>query len=1102
MRRFPFLSLALLTPCLVAQPLLTAYRAAQPPVIDGRLDEPCWQAAVASSQFLLATGDGLPAEQTIVRLCWSPTHLYVGIEAHEPLLDPVLNMLHKVKADAAGPDAAVFGDDCVELFLQPPGQPYCHFAANSATGTYEGRGMDKAWSCDWQCQTSRGKTAYSVEMAIPFAALGSDPSGEWRWNATRHRPQDKEYSTWSGLHGAFHQSEQFGRLRFLDPGPGCSPVELATSDRGESLSLKTTGEVALEAEIASPKGTTSEHVSGTGPLRLEVPIPASAQAAGSYRLVYRLRTGDTLLAESAPLVRVLAAGVAELKLTTAQATAQVFLNGQSVALVGDRGELHLGGGMNVIQIAATTGGDNPLLLPTVSQDGGPLPLRWRVAQNVASTFFGAGSLPDDWELAPPGAFWSGKGQPRCFAIAAIYVGPAEPPLFPKTARFLVPQGSTQLLRAYLPIPPELLRDDYRFVVETPARLACTALEPFGAQDLQVEHTEPVGDSVRQVLSFAAIPGSGMELSLRWGDANGSTLAYQPALTAGGTQDWHHLKATITPPAGATSVHPLVIKWQNRGYVGTFWVDNVVFRRADSDQNLLAMGTFDEPTWKRSFPAEGPDGSKCFKVIAKPDETDRQQACWVDEKESVPVEPDVSYVIELDVKCDQLGSREARPFVGLLLADRGTDQRQADLPLRTYASALGGSLLSWPREGTVGILPPLRNVRPQRARIAPCYYGPRFTNPQVEAAFAENCYRSGITWTYGKTANGVVPLLAPRGHKTILSIGWEPWSAPAASREFAESHPDVQALGFDGKRSPHVLCPTWLLNEGDAVLGELETWLLGAVAKGDYAGANWDLEQPVVDPPTFCVCPRCLAAFRAWAKLPDDGIIDPKTLLAEHRAAWTDFRCQQNADMAGKLRAMLRKSPHPIEFSLYSGYQDQRTREHYGVDWARMAPHLDFAIAGYGGGAKNIAATVAALHGVPFMGGEMWYLSDTSDAQSTPRYETWRNRLLRQFAQSGGNGCLIWYLPPMDGGAFYATSEAAELIARYEDYFRLEQRCDQRLTVTGIPADDWAAFARDGQVLVMLLNFAGTEKTASVVLGNRQVERKLAPYGADLFILED
>ena len=63
--------------------------------------------------------------------------------------------------------------------------------------------------------------------------------------------------------------------------------------------------------------------------------------------------------------------------------------------------------------------------------------------------------------------------------------------------------------------------------------------------------------------------------------SGGTLAISHSLRTGGTHDWRHLTAEVTAPAGATNVRPLVIKWQDRGVVGTAWVDNVVFREADS-----------------------------------------------------------------------------------------------------------------------------------------------------------------------------------------------------------------------------------------------------------------------------------------------------------------------------------------------------------------------------------------------------------------------------------------------------------------------------------------------------------------------------------------
>jgi hypothetical protein len=352
----------------------------------------------------------------------------------------------------------------------------------------------------------------------------------------------------------------------------------------------------------------------------------------------------------------------------------------------------------------------------------------------------------------------------------------------------------------------------------------------------------------------------------------------------------------------------------------------------------------------------------------------------------------------------------------------------------------------------------------------------------------------MTWTYGGFANDVVPFLADRGHHVFWSIGWEPWGAPSGMADFLAEHPELQALDFKGKPIAHTFCPTWVLTEGSQVTDALEKWFLQTVNETPYDGANWDVEQPVVDPPTFCTCERCLKAFREFAKLPADTELTPDTLLSTYREPWTTFRCTQNAEMAGKLKAIFARADRPVEFSMYSGYQSTNTHEHYGVDWSLLAPHLDLAIAGYGGDRGAIHATVEALNGVPFMGGEMWYLSDRDDERPTPRMETWRNRILRQYAESGGNGCLIWWLPPMDGGAFYATSEAAEIIAQYEDFFTLKQRCDEKVQVTGLDPRNWMAFEKDGQTLVMLLNFGAEPISATVKVGEKEEKAEVEGYG--------
>lgn len=1102
-----------------AVPTVTIYHAPGAPSIDGLLDDSCWQNAAETALFINA-GDGcLPEENTRVRLCYDDQRLYVAFTAFEGMLAPALNMLHRVKAEKAGRDASVFSEDCVELFLQPPGKPYFHFAANSGTGTFEGVGKGSDWNGDWECASRRGEASYIVEMAIPFASLESSPEGEWHANFTRCRPQAKELSTWSGLRGGFHQPEAFGILRFSQPGPVWHDLTLDLGNGGAHVraTVRNAGsEIRLESTVTAGDWTQEQSATGSGAKHLTTRFGTKALAEGLVCITCRLTDAGRVIAESAPLEKRLGAGVAEFALSFHHASGEAFLNGSPIHPVpGGTATLRLEPGINVIAVEARAEGRNPAMDASLHSRGLKLPVRWKVAE----------SAPEGWRTGlPTGPEWHGArtvrrllrpaigiwGEPtagKIHAVVVVYVDEPYPPLFPKSSVFAIPRRSRQLMRLYRTCPPEVPLDDYTMVVYVPRGVDFRAFEPFDhATDATVKPGGTVrtddGQLQRHLVVFKKLSGLGMELSMRWGDSGGNSLAYQPVIQAGGTTDWRPMTATITAPPDAQSAHPLVIKWQNRGYAGTFWVDNIVFREKDSDRNLLTMGTFDEPGWKRKFPAEGPDGSKCLKIVGLPEKSDRQQACWVDQDGIVEVVPGREYIVELDVKCERMGSTSSRPLVGLLF-EASRSVRPGDHPLYSGFQALDGALMSLPAESTLRVLPQLRNVRPRHARIAPCYYGSRFTHPLVAEAYADNCFRSGITWTYGKTTNDVVPHLLPKGHNVFLSVSWHAWRVPASARKLLEDHEDWRALNFKGKREAHTVCPTLMLSEmGEGLRDALEVDLLTVINSQPYRGANWDLEQPVIDPPTFCVCPRCLQAFRRFAGLDASVKLTPEIILASYPTPWTDFRCQQNADMAGVLKSIFLKADRPVEFSMYSGYQGKRTREHYGVDWARLAPHLDFAIAGYGGGRGSIEGTLAALGDVPFMGGEMWYLSDRDDRRPTPRPETWRNRILRQYAASGCNGCLIWWLPPMDGAAFLATSEAAAIIAEHEDIFVHELRCDDEVKVDGLPSENWFAFKKDARLVVLLMNFSA--KTVDVTVTSRDwtLGREVGPYGTEVLMNAD
>lgn len=59
------------------------WRAATPPVIDGKLDDACWQEAAVSEGRFTPKGKELPAARFTVRYAWDAHYLYIGYDVHD-----------------------------------------------------------------------------------------------------------------------------------------------------------------------------------------------------------------------------------------------------------------------------------------------------------------------------------------------------------------------------------------------------------------------------------------------------------------------------------------------------------------------------------------------------------------------------------------------------------------------------------------------------------------------------------------------------------------------------------------------------------------------------------------------------------------------------------------------------------------------------------------------------------------------------------------------------------------------------------------------------------------------------------------------------------
>ncbi len=1111
--------------CLAAaaygQPLITAYRAEQPPRIDGELADGCWLAANVTSPFLSATGRGLPEARTQARVCWDDENLYIAMEAFDRFLEPKLNALDRVRAEETGRDARVFADDCVEVFLHPPGMAYYyHFAANSGTGSIEKTSVDAEWDTEWRCMARRGTGSYVVEMAIPFAALGAGPEGEWRANFARERTAVEEWSTWSGLQGEFHQPDEFGLLCFAESGPALSGIELMSRDREQVLDGTVRGahaeDVVWEATVSAGDEHESASTEGGGRHTLAVGIPQPAFESGRYLVSYVLRAGDSTFARSAAIPQRVAAAMVYLDLATTNADATVYLNGTPVA-VEEETLLRLAQGPNYLAIEASATGDDPAVRPVLTAGDRLVEPLWLVAPETAGEGWRRSLTAEGMQTASAAdeGLWAGEQAERARLICMLYAGADQKQLFPPNDTYRFPCDSAQLIRPYVHAPMGLPMDDYRMVVEVPDFLEYVAVEPVGGGNPTVTKAGTFqSDGVRMAryyVTYERVPHEGMEVSLRWGTATDSPAHYQPTIQAGGTEDWHHAEMTVTAYPGVVDVTPVLIKWGDRGVTGTWWVDNVVMHEKGSDEDLIGIGDFEGEVWEgqSAIKPEGPDGSMCAKLVSTPAKADRAQAVWLNGG-TVPVEVGRQYVIELDMKCEALGSERAREIVGLLFRAPADAPRQ-ELAMYTYFQSLDGAVTEVPRRSRLVMLPPLKNVRPEGVRITPCYSGQWLYNPTVVQAFADNAWASGMTWVFGFRDNNLYPHLLHRGAHVWWVLGWDEYSArygrhggrlTPAVEAFLEQHPEVLAVDFDGNRLEDIVCPTWLLADGQPIMSELERRVLEVLNSYPLDAVDWDLEHAVIDPPTFCTCERCLAAFRRFAGLDAGEPLSARILLEQYPDEWTSFRCAQNAEMAGRLRDIVHRADRPVEFSVYSGFQSERTKRHYGVDWTLLAPHIDFAIAGYGGDFERVRATVEALGDTPLMGAERWYRMHNTDAGPAPDERAYRNRILRQFVQSGCRGVLIWQLASMTGGGFYAVSEAAEIMAQYADYFSEEQRCDDRVTVEGLERFDWAAFENDGRILVLLMNFADEDRTVQVTIDGERSDVALAAYATMTLITEE
>lgn len=205
--------LPLLASARPARPRALLPRSRQPIVLDGVADEAAWTAAGTIAPFLREDGGEPSAAATRVLVLAADDALYLAGICPEPKPEGIV-------AQATADDTdQVWKDDNIEFFLEPlkGGGEERQFAVSASGKRYDSRNGDKAWNVEWTASVKRQATGWSVELRIPWAALGlagAPAAGtDLGFNAGRTRNADREGSQWSltGAGGS-HQPVRFGTL--------------------------------------------------------------------------------------------------------------------------------------------------------------------------------------------------------------------------------------------------------------------------------------------------------------------------------------------------------------------------------------------------------------------------------------------------------------------------------------------------------------------------------------------------------------------------------------------------------------------------------------------------------------------------------------------------------------------------------------------------------------------------------------------------------------------------------------------------------------------------------------------------------------------------
>ncbi|MDP6359485.1 MAG: hypothetical protein QF473_30470, partial [Planctomycetota bacterium] len=197
--------------------VICASRAAKPPVIDGLLNDPCWQKTEARSDFVSVAGAKSVSRLTVMRAVYDHRNLYLGFELHWEDIGILEKGIQSIVDEFGKPEKKIvpirnfknrYG---LELFIDPGATQSNYYqilfnAAGQYTGNY--RNLWDRFTAVHEFRSMVHRDRWTVEYVYPVKGL--KPGDEWGINIVRN--DESYYAMWRHISGAFAQPKLFGRL--------------------------------------------------------------------------------------------------------------------------------------------------------------------------------------------------------------------------------------------------------------------------------------------------------------------------------------------------------------------------------------------------------------------------------------------------------------------------------------------------------------------------------------------------------------------------------------------------------------------------------------------------------------------------------------------------------------------------------------------------------------------------------------------------------------------------------------------------------------------------------------------------------------------------